>query len=593
MEFRRLRTKIILSFCLLMIAGGTLTTLVVRYSLSQSLMVATRERGHVVADIMAHQLEETVRRGDWATAQLLVDTESNHNAFVLLEVPGGRIIGSTAGGEPLPAGALEVVGRSGSSQVALPSGEALDVPAAIAGGTLGTVHVGVSLEPVQATTRTVVRELLATTAAAMLAGILGIIYISGLISRPIARLSEAARRMGEGDLDARAPVAGKDELADLARTFNEMAGELRHRIGASEELRKYFERILDHLTKAVMVCHREGMIEYANLAAKNLFGARAGQRTEELFGEEAVLGSLPDSAALESGQVVHRTAILANGRAFAVSIGAIPPRNGVQSLVVSLAEVTEMQRLAERLRRAERVAAAGELAAGTVHAINNPLDGVRRALELARKHQSDPDRVQQLLAMAHEGTDRIVQITRGLLTFARADETSAALLVSPRAILEEAAQLVSLRAEQSGVAIRVEADPATPTLCIDPRGLVDVLVNLLANALDVSPAGGEIVAASKPGPEGGALLEVSDDGPGLPEDVRARMFEPFFTTKGAGRGTGLGLSMARRIVEAFGGEISASQRPQGGTTFAVWLPRASEGCAADVQQEASSCLDAS
>jgi signal transduction histidine kinase/HAMP domain-containing protein len=591
MRFRRLRTTIIVCFCLLMVVGGTVTTLIVRYSLSRSLMDAARDRGHAVAEIMAHQLAAPVAAGDWVTAQLLVDTESDHNAFVVLELPGDRILGSMPGGRTISDQARAVVGRTSPSVVDLGNEEALDVPAKIRGGTLGTVHVGVSLEPVAETTRIVVREVLATTAMAMLIGVAGIFFLSGLITRPISDLMRAARRMGEGDLDARAGVTGNDELAALAVSFNDMATDLKARIAASEQLRLYFERILDHLSKAVLVLSEDGRVEYANAAARATFGAREGQESATLFGEDRPFGALCDPSELVGQRTVQRTRDTADGHTYAISMGLLTQEAGKKSLVISVADVTDMKRLSDRLRRAERTAIAGEIASGIVHAINNPLDGLRRGLELAKKHKHEAERLDQLLTYAQEGTDRIAQVTRSLLSFARADEIGSPLTVAPLAILEEAAQLVSLRAEQTGVGVRIEVDPMTPPIQVDPHAMVDVVVNLLMNALDVSPRGSEIVASASPGSDGGTELRVTDGGTGIPDELRTRIFEPFFTTKDAGHGTGLGLSMARRIVESAGGEISSRTAAGGGAELVIWLPTSSPMPAGLARREA--CLDAS
>ena len=115
--------------------------------------------------------------------------------------------------------------------------------------------------------------------------------------------------------------------------------------------------------------------------------------------------------------------------------------------------------------------------------------------------------------------------------------------------------------------------------------MVEVIVNLLLNALDASTTGTEILVVARPGASGGAELSVRDFGCGVPEPVRTRIFEPFFTTKQS-NGTGLGLSMARRIVDAAGGEIRLRAPPDGGAQFTIWLP------ASDTERDLR-CPDAS
>lgn len=570
MAFRQVRSKIILSFCVLMVVGGLVTTLVVRYSLRVSLQAAAVERAHVVAELLAEQIAAPVAAGDWDKAKLLIDTEADHNAFVVLETPD-RVLSGAARRHLLPAHVPAVAGRRGPSVVEHEGVPAVSVPAPLPDGIAGVLHVGVSLGPSEEIERTVVREVLAITLGAMLVGIAGIVFLSGLITRPIAGLTRAARSMGAGDLEAEAPVAGRDEIAELAGSFNVMAQQIRERIAASEDLRDYYERILDHLTKGVLV-YEGGVIEYANRSAGATLGARAGQPVSKLFGPGAPLGELPDLASTTSGEVWRATRATDDGRTLALAAARLGSHG--RAVVVSVNDVSELSRLAERLRRTERIAAAGEVAAGIVHAINNPLDGVHRALELAKRRPEDPRRMESLLELALEGTDRIAQITRSLLSFARADETGSGVEVAATDVLRSAVELVALRAEQSSVSLETETDVDVPKIRVEPRALTDVLVNLLSNALDVAPRGSEVIGQVRRGKSGGVEISVLDRGPGVPVELRQRIFEPFFTTKDTQHGTGLGLSMARRIVESLGGQIEAREREGGGSCFAVWLPAA-------------------
>jgi two-component system sensor histidine kinase HydH len=142
-----------------------------------------------------------------------------------------------------------------------------------------------------------------------------------------------------------------------------------------------------------------------------------------------------------------------------------------------------------------------------------------------------------------------------------------------RELLERAAGLLAARAELHGVRLTVSALPGPVTLEADAGQIQQVLLNLLLNALDVTPPGGEITleaetAAGAGGPA--QTVRVTDTGPGLPPELGARIFEPFVSTKETG--LGLGLSVCRRIVEAHGGTITAEDRPEGGAVFIVTLP---------------------
>jgi two-component system NtrC family sensor kinase len=122
-----------------------------------------------------------------------------------------------------------------------------------------------------------------------------------------------------------------------------------------------------------------------------------------------------------------------------------------------------------------------------------------------------------------------------------------------------------------GIACRFTHSDGLPKVRIDAPEMQQVILNLLTNAVDAMPAGGTLAIETVHG-AGGAILRVTDSGPGIPAEVRPRIFEPFFTTKTHGKGTGLGLAICRRIVEAHGGSIQIGDTPGGGATFEVTLP---------------------
>jgi len=244
-------------------------------------------------------------------------------------------------------------------------------------------------------------------------------------------------------------------------------------------------------------------------------------------------------------------------------------RDGRRSVVESSLDVTQQRELLERAQRAERLAVAGEIAAGVVHTINNPLDGVRRALELAAKNPADHERVAKMLGIAKEGTDRIVNVTHTLLGFARADTSSTPVPVAVDSIVEAAVGLVLLKAQANAVSIELNLAPSLPAISVDPQAIMEVLVNLLLNAVDACQENCTIKVQTRTADASRVEILVADDGAGVPPEIAEKIFEPFFTTKEVGRGTGLGLSVARRIVEAHQGTIDLSQTEGGGSTFRV------------------------
>lgn len=233
-------------------------------------------------------------------------------------------------------------------------------------------------------------------------------------------------------------------------------------------------------------------------------------------------------------------------------------------------------RTQEALRSA-RLAQLGTLAAGVAHEINNPLasivaaaDGLLR--DARRATAADPAQVEYLEILRKEAM-RAKDITARLLRFARQDQPRR----EPVRLRDEAREVGALFAHQlaeAGVSLRLspEDDRGSPLLLGDAGEWRQVLFNLLRNALDASPRGGEIRIDVERGDDC-VRLAVEDDGPGIPADQRQRVFEPFVTTKAPGRGTGLGLAITHRIVEAHGGRIFIVDGARG-ARFVVEAPLA-------------------
>ncbi len=239
-----------------------------------------------------------------------------------------------------------------------------------------------------------------------------------------------------------------------------------------------------------------------------------------------------------------------------------------------VARVTEVcRRLQEQERtllRADQLAAVGRLAAGVAHEIRNPLTGISFLVEGATRPGNPTPLTDEDLQLIHAEVLRIGRTVQGLLDFARTpplDRRPHDL----RDLVAEAAGLVRGRAGAKAVAVRVEAPPAPVTAAVDRDQFLSLATNLLFNAIDASPPGGEVAVAL--GPAAGTAtvqLEVADRGPGIDPAVESRLFTPFATTKPTG--TGLGLSVARRAAEDHGGTLAAAPRPGGGAVFTLTLP---------------------
>ncbi len=226
------------------------------------------------------------------------------------------------------------------------------------------------------------------------------------------------------------------------------------------------------------------------------------------------------------------------------------------------------------IERAERLASLGQLAAGLAHEIKNPLAGIQGALELLADECTDGEQRELYRRMIDE-LRRVSQTLHSLLHFARPSPPRR-LRVDVHGLLEDIAGLVRPGLSRKDIVLRVSADESISTFSLDPDQIRQALVNLVTNAADAIGSSGTIEILARPFPEGeGLILAVSDDGPGIEESIQREIFEPFFTTKL--HGTGLGLAVARKIVEDHGGRIEVASEPGRGTTLFLILPHPGDG----------------
>jgi signal transduction histidine kinase len=244
----------------------------------------------------------------------------------------------------------------------------------------------------------------------------------------------------------------------------------------------------------------------------------------------------------------------------------------IQHIVDKVEEVTERVQQQQRdLLRAEQLSAVGQLAAGVAHEVRNPLTGIKLLVEAALRPRNPRALGPEDLRMIHREIARLEQTVQGFLSFARLPPPQRAPC-DLREVLREACDLVRARAEQQEVQIAADLPSQPVRACVDRGQVVTVLVNLFLNALDAMPQGGRLEARLEAPAEEAIRLTVADTGPGIAEALAGRLFTPFTTTKPTG--TGLGLSLSRRILEEHGGSITAGNRPEGGARFAITLPGA-------------------
>jgi signal transduction histidine kinase len=232
----------------------------------------------------------------------------------------------------------------------------------------------------------------------------------------------------------------------------------------------------------------------------------------------------------------------------------------------------QLQASFEQLRRADRLSALGELSAGLAHEIRNPLGSVEGAVQILRRPELPTDTRNEFGNLAQKEINRLKGLLTDFLDFAR-PQTPKRVPTEPGELLEAVGKLAAETAKMSGIQVQVESLGGVSTVSVDPEQMKQVLLNLVINAIQAMPSGGEIVLRAARTLES-IILEVQDEGVGIPPEDLERVFNPFVTTRADG--TGLGLSIAYQIVSQHGGHIAAQRNPERGMTFRVTLPLGSE-----------------
>ena len=365
-------------------------------------------------------------------------------------------------------------------------------------------------------------------------------------------------------------------------TARKVAEEARHRTEAD------FRRLMEIAPEPFGIV-REGRFVFANQAFADVVGVATAEElykivlTDLLSPEEGALLIAREKFMHEGGPAYPNTYQVRrrDGSMIHLEVSSGPCEFEGQPATLTVGrDMTARKALEAQLVQADRLAAIGTMAAGVAHEINNPLGYVMLNLDwIARKlpeSAGDPaatEALVELLHEAHRGAERVATIVRELRTFSRADgETRRRVNVGAvvRSAIKIAGHEIRHRARVS-----TSFEPTPPVWANESR-LEQVVLNLLVNAAHAMPedqaTSNEIRVQVRPDGDAIVVLEVTDNGEGIPPEILPRIFDPFFTTKPRGAGMGLGLSICHGIVMSLGGKITVHSTPNEGTTFRVALP---------------------
>lgn len=443
--------------------------------------------------------------------------------------------------------------------------------------------------------------LVAAVVVALVVGFLASAWLTTRTLRPLGVVSAAVRRLGEGDLKARANLQGKDEIAAVATEFNRMADRLeRYRASSLGELiqaQQAAQAAIDGLPDPILLLDLNGGLTGANRAATALLGVDPERPPAEAFpAADPAVRAVMDR--LRGHVLGGKGAYVPKGFEEAVRLGAAPDgeriflpratpiygeRGAVAGAAIALQDVTKLFRFDELKNN---------LVATVAHEFRTPLTSLRMALHLCTEEIVGPLTSKQadLLFAARDDCERLQLIVDDLLNLSRIESGHIDLhrrRVDPDTLVSLAVDVHRAGAEQARVNLRAELLPGLPDVFVDPDRLQLVFSNLISNAIRYAPAGTDIVVRARAelpleatrehrvAAPARVRFEVADEGPGIPKEHQAGLFEKFFRVPGSPEGgAGLGLFIAKGLVQAHDGAIGLESGTGRGTTFWFTVPTA-------------------
>ncbi len=378
------------------------------------------------------------------------------------------------------------------------------------------------------------------------------------------------------DVDLLRTIAGTVTIAlENAQLYESLEKKARQ----YQALRDFNENIIESISVGVLACDLEHRIEAWNSPMEALYGLErseaVGKRLEDIFPAD-LLATLPLLDEPRRAETFYKVRLNApNGRERIVNITITPlvgKDEAVIGRLISFNDLTERVNLEDQLVQAEKLSSIGLLAAGVAHEVNTPLAVISSQAQMLSRQLDVEDPRSRTLERITKQAFRASEIVNSLLKFSRVSGSEFSEL-DVNKVIRETISLVEPMLKGSRISLNTQLTASLPPVFGNQGKLQQVFMNLIMNARDAMPRGGELTLVTE-AENGSVLVEVTDNGMGIPPEQLSKIFDPFFTTKSTSRGTGLGLAVSYGIIREHAGQIRVESVLGRGTSFRLEFPAA-------------------
>lgn len=566
-----------------------------------------KSKGTAIASSIASSSAETILNLDSATVQAMIDQflEIEGVSYVFVVDSTGEIISHTfIPTIPEEINKIAQIHKSGIRDVSIEGvGDFLDVVSPITEGAVGYVHVGMNKNSINQKMWTVLGKQLTLLFIIFVFSVILAYFMVNKISQPLNQLTEYAKKLLAHDFDAKVDIKSKDEIGLLANTMQSMANNinevfdryefaLKDAVVELQDTLAYLTTIIDNMADGLIVVDKDGVINHINPAASEMFG----KAEFEMIGKKIeILGKELDKLvkkSLNTEEVVSTEINLVNqkvGKAVAKSIkkeyfSEESEAKGILGSVILIRDITQEKEV-DRLKT--------EFITVVSHELRTPLTSILGFVEIINKKfvetilphldMNDPklskavNKINKNFNIILSEGERITSLINDVLDISKLESGKAIWNfseISLEEVITNAYKALSSLFEQKGIPCYIEVPPELPVVLGDKERLIQVVINLLSNALKFTERGYVKCKARFNGNE--IIVSVEDTGIGIPDEEKERIFEKFKQVgdliRGKPKGTGLGLPISKQIVEAHGGKIWVESEVGKGSTFYFTIP---------------------